>query len=338
MLLDTNTLKKFDSSLMYEEYDKWPQLARSAYESKLDATSFDNVDHVILVGMGGSGAICEVISAILSKTPIHTTVVKGYHFPNTADENTLVLAVSVSGNTTETISVLESALAKSCHVVSFSSGGKIKQICNDHKVLHYMIPKIHSPRVSFPTFLYSILNVLSGILPISNSDVEESLNSLESLQKKICSDNLTITNPALSIAEWISDIPLLYYPWGLEPAATRFKNSLQENAKIHVISEDIVEATHNGIVAWEKPSSVVPIIIRGVDDYIKTKLLWDVLENYFKEHEIDYRVINSVEGSILSKLVCLIYMCDYVSIYASITSGTDPSPVSSIDYFKGMKT
>jgi len=322
---------------MCDVYDKWPQLARSAYESKLKSISFDGIDHIILVGMGGSGAICEVISAILSKTKIHTTVVKGYHLPNTADENTLVLSISVSGDTVETISVLESALAKSCHTVSFSSGGRLQQICENKEISHFLIPHVHSPRASFSVFLYSILNVLSDILPISDSDVIESLNSLESLQKQICSDNLSSTNTALSIAKWISGIPILYYPWGLEPAATRFKNSLQENAKTHVISEDIAEATHNGIVAWEKSSPVVPIIIRGADDYTKTKLLWDLLENYFKERNIDYRVINSVEGSILSKLVCLIYLCDYISIYTSVLSETDPSPVSSIDYFKGLK-
>ena len=337
-MLDTNTLKKFDSSLMYEAYDKWPQLARSVYESELNAVSFENIDHVILVGMGGSGAVCGVISAILSKTPIHTSVVKGYHLPNTADANTLVIVVSVSGDTVETISVLESALAKSCHVVSFSSGGKIQQICEEKKLANFVIPQVHSPRASFPVFLYSILNVLSGILPTSDSDVAESLDALESLQKQISSENLTTTNPALSIAEWISGIPLLYYPWGLESAATRFKNSLQENAKTHVISEDIVEATHNGIVAWEKPSSVVPILIRGSDDYTKTKALWDLLEDYFKERNIDYRVINSVEGSILSKLVCLVYLCDYISIYKSVLSEIDPSPVLSIDYFKQNKS
>ena len=128
---------------MHEAYDKWPQLARTAYESKLNAVSFDNIDHIILVGMGGSGAICEVISGILSKTQIHTSVVKGYHLPNTADANTLVIAVSVSGNTVETISVLESALAKSCHIVSFSSGGKTQQICEDKNLAHFVIPQIH---------------------------------------------------------------------------------------------------------------------------------------------------------------------------------------------------
>ena len=33
----------------------------------------------------------------------------------------------------------------------------------------------------------------------------------------------------------------MYYPWGLQSAAIRFKNSLQENSKIHVITEDVIE-------------------------------------------------------------------------------------------------
>jgi len=35
----------------------------------------------------------------------------------------------------------------------------------------------------------------------------------------------------------------------LMTSATRFKNLLQENSKMHVIIEDVIEARHNGIVA-----------------------------------------------------------------------------------------
>jgi len=52
------------------------------------------------------------------------------------------------------------------------------------------------------------------------------------------------------------EIPLIYYPYGLQAAAIRFKNSLQENSKIHVISEDVIETCHNGIVSWESKSNV----------------------------------------------------------------------------------
>ena len=53
----------------------------------------------------------------------------------------------------------------------------------------------------------------------------------------------------------------------MQTAAIRFKNSLQENAKMHVITEDVVESSHNGVVSWEQQSNVIPIMIEGVDDY-----------------------------------------------------------------------
>ena len=83
------------------------------------------------------------------------------------------------------------------------------------------------------------------------------------------------------MAKWISGFPIIYYPWGLHSAAIRFKNSLQENAKMHVFAEDVIESSHNGIVAWEKRSKIKPVLITGKDDYIKTKERWHVSKGIF---------------------------------------------------------
>ena len=104
--------------------------------------------------------------------------------------------------------------------------------------------------------------------------------------------------------------------------------------KIHVIAEDVVEACHNGIVSWEKESNVNPILIQGKDDYVKTKERWLIIKNYFKKNKIEYIEINSIKGSILSKLVNLIYILDYSSIYKAVLMKTDPTPVKSIDFIK----
>jgi glucose/mannose-6-phosphate isomerase len=127
---------------------------------------------------------------------------------------------------------------------------------------------------------------------------------------------------------------LIYYPAGLNAAAIRFKNSLQENSKMHVITEDIIEACHNGIMSWKNPSTVQPILLRGIDDYEKTKERWEIVKNYFDEKNIEYKEIISVEGNILSKLINLIYVLDYTSIYHSVLSETDPSPIDSINFIK----
>jgi glucose/mannose-6-phosphate isomerase len=321
---------------MYKVYDKWPSIARESYSSSQDVVDFDNIDHIVFSGMGGSGTIGDIISSILSKTNIHVAVVKGYHLPNTVDSKTLVITTSISGNTAETLSVLDAARKTKCKLVAFSSGRKMQDYCQKHKIEHKVVPKTHSPRASFPGFLYTILKVLGPVLPLKEKDIMESIRGLENTFKLISSENLNKNNPSLQLAEWISGIPVIYYPFGLQSAAVRFKNSLHENAKRHAMIEDIIEAGHNNIVSWEKKDKVQPILLEGSDDYVKTKQRWEIIKKYFQINKIDYREVYSVKGSIISKLINLIYVLDYSTIYLAALSKIDPSPTKSIDFIKKL--
>lgn len=321
---------------MYKVYDTWPQLARESYFSPHDVVDYDKIDHIVFAGMGGSGAIGDILSAILSKTNIHVAIVKGYHLPNTVDSETLVITTSVSGDTVETLSVLDAARRSRCKLIAFSSGGMMQEYCLKNKIEHRNVEEVHSPRASFPIFFYTILKVLGPVLPVKKKDILDSIKELEKTARKISSENLGKENPALKLAEWISGIPAIYYPFGLQAAAVRFKNSLQENSKVHAMIEDVIEACHNDIVSWEKRSNVQPILLEGADDYIKTKQRWRILKKYFKLNKIDYREVNSVRGSIISKLINLIYLLDYSTIYLAALSKTDPSPTKSIDFIKKL--
>ena len=333
-MLDLSTIEKYDSQQMYKVYDKWPEIARESFESNQEPVNFHDIDHIVFAGMGGSGAIGDLFSSILSKSDIHVSLIKGYLLPKTVDKNTLVVATSVSGNTSETLTVLDSVKKLDCNTIAFSSGGKMEQLCKKNQITFRTIPFFHSPRASFINFTYSILKTLNSIIPIEKKDIIESLNELDSMKKQIASHNLSDSNPAINLANWISGIPIIYYPNGLQSAATRFKSSLQENTKTHAIIEDVIEACHNGIVSWEKPSIVQPILLRGKDDYIKTKERLDIIKEFFMENNIDFKEIHSGSGNILTKIMSLIYMLDYASIYRAILSKIDPSPVSSIDYIK----
>ena len=181
-----------------------------------------------------------------------------------------------------------------------------------------------------------MIKILEDIVPIKKNQVTNSIKELKILNKKISSKNLTDKNPAIKIAKEISGIPLIYYPWGLQASAIRFKNSLQENTKMHAIVEDVVEASHNGVVAWENKSEVFPIILKGYDDYIKTKERWEIMKTYFKNNEIKYGEISSIKGDILSKLIYLVYLLDYSTIYKAVLNKIDPTPVKSINYIKSQ--
>ena len=144
--LTEDDLEKNDYDGMHNVYDKWSCIARDAYDSDLQSVDFKDIDNVVFSGMGGSGAIGDLFSSILSKTNIHTAVVKGYELPKTVDKNTLVVITSISGNTVEILTTLESATKKDCNVIAFSSGGKVESFCTKNNVEFRKIPQIHSPR------------------------------------------------------------------------------------------------------------------------------------------------------------------------------------------------
>ena len=332
--MNLEDLEKIDSHKMYQTYDKWPDIAKQGYEQEFAVPEFKSIDHIVFAGMGGSGTIGDIISSILSKNDVHTSVVKGYSLPKTVDSNTLVVATSISGNTDEVVSILKNSKKSQARFISFSSDGNLEKVSIENNIKHIKISQSHSPRASLPSFLYSILNVLENVIPIKKNDIMESISKLEQTQKLISSSNLNEKNLSLSLANWIKNIPIIYYPWGLQAAAIRFKNSLQENAKIHTISEDVIEACHNGIVAWENKTSVQPILIQGYDDYIKTKERWKIFKEFLQSKQIDFKEVNSGDGNILSKIMHLIYLLDYSTIYHAIESKIDPTPVIPIEFIK----
>ena len=315
-------------------YDLWPQFAKEVFDSQLESFDISHYESLIFAGMGGSGTIGDMFSAIFSKTNIPTYVVKGYNLPKKANKKSLIICTSVSGNTVETLNVLKKSIELGLETISFTSGGKMEELCKKNNLEYRIIKKIHSPRATLPTFLYSLLKIFLNSIPITKNEILESIQKLNQIQKNINSKNLTMDNQSILIASWMNKIPIIYYPWGLESAAIRFKNSLQENSKIQVFAEDIIEASHNGIVPWKFDTEFFPFLIQGNDDFVKTKERWKVCKKFFLQNQIDFKEIHSGDGNILTKIIVLTYILDYASIYKAIMEKIDPSPVLPIEFIK----
>ena len=118
-------LERIDKKCMYKTYDDWPNIASESYNRKYKKIDVSDIDHIVFAGMGGSGSIGDTISAILSKENIHVTIVKGYLLPKTVNENTLVVCTSISGNTDETLTVLQNSKKSDAKFVGLSSGGLV---------------------------------------------------------------------------------------------------------------------------------------------------------------------------------------------------------------------
>ena len=107
--MELSDLEKIDTENMFKIYDIWPKIATESFEKKVERLDVKDIDHVVFAGMGGSGSIGDTIGAILSKKDIHVSHIKGYLLPKTVDSKTLVIATSVSGNTSETLAILNNA-------------------------------------------------------------------------------------------------------------------------------------------------------------------------------------------------------------------------------------
>jgi len=181
--MDLEELEKIDSKKMFKVYDIWPDISRESYEQEFSKPEFNDIDHIVFAGMGGSGTIGDVFSSILSKNDIHTSVVKGYLLPKTVDENTLVVVTSVSGNTQEPLMVLKNSKNSKAKFIAFSSGGMIKKYALKNEINYQEIKMEHSPRVSFPKYVFSMLRTLESVIPVKKSDVLDTISKMEIVRK-----------------------------------------------------------------------------------------------------------------------------------------------------------
>ena len=107
---------------------------------------------------------------------------------------------------------------------------------------------------------------------------------------------------------------------------------------MHAMIEDIIESSHNGIVGWGTKNNFQPILLRGQDDYTTTKERWEILKEFFESQNIEYKEVISENGNILTKIICLIYLLDYSSIFLAVKLGVDPTPVDPINFVKERLT
>ena len=138
-MLTKTEINKIDSHQMYQIYDSWHDLAKQSFENKLKKFEKKDIEHVVFAGMGGSGTVGDIISSVLSKTELHTTIVKGYRLPRDIDDNTLIVATSIMGNTDETLSIAKSSINSPAKFISFSSGGLLEKFSTNNNQEHYHI-------------------------------------------------------------------------------------------------------------------------------------------------------------------------------------------------------
>jgi glucose/mannose-6-phosphate isomerase len=341
-LITESDIVNVDQKRLYQIYESWPEHFRLAAKinCKLDHEA-DFYDSVVLCGMGGSATSCDILNDVLRyHTNLHSIVLRDQQMPLSVDKNSLAMIFSVSGNTQETVSMLERASERDAEIICITSGGRLKEAAekNGHKTI--IIPDISIPRASLPYLLMPGLNVINQFLPeLYRSKASSIHRSLSTISKDIAVSVPDKTNEAKKIANFLlGALAFSFTSPDLISVGNRFKNSLNENAKVHCINESILEASHNEIVPFtfkfRGNISRKVLLLRWIQDRIIVSSRFQKVKHFLRSIDVPFKEIIVNEENLISAIVSSIYLLDRSTIYMAIASAIDPAPTPAIDILK----
>ncbi|MBL7124463.1 MAG: SIS domain-containing protein, partial [Actinobacteria bacterium] len=128
ILDDPGKIKEIDKESMLEvEENFYLQLLEAkniVQKTDLEKIKGKKFEGIAFLGMGGSGFAGDIIKALIKDDiNIPVEIVKGYRLPSFVKSGWLVVPVSYSGNTEETISAASQALDRGCELLIVCSGG-----------------------------------------------------------------------------------------------------------------------------------------------------------------------------------------------------------------------
>jgi len=348
-------VKRIDKSDMLGHCMKTPEYCEDAIQLAKQVTipskvkismktsiKYGTPQHIIIAGMGGSAIGGEILRDWLrDELPLPIKVCRDYSLPAYADKNTLVFAISHSGNTEETLNAFVDAIHRKCMTITITSGGHLLSFSKKLQIPHVTIPMGLPPRVAIPYLFFPLPALMErmGILKNIEEDLKEVIQVLKRLSEENSPETPTKNNPTKRLAlELTGSMPVVYGFRQYGAIARRWKTQFNENSKVPSKCDMFPELNHNEVVGWEAPEALTKkfsvILLRDLDEPPEighrieaTKLLalhkaWEVLEVYARGEKK------------LARMFSLLYVGDLASIYLAILQGTDPSPVEIIDKIK----
>jgi glucose/mannose-6-phosphate isomerase len=301
-------------------------------QAKLSASK-NKISNVLICGLGGSGIGGSIVSELVvgnANVPINVT--KGYFIPAYVNENTLVIISSYSGNTEETLNCMDLAIAKNAKIVSVTSGGKVLEISNARGFDCIVVPSGMPPRSCLGYSLTQLFFIL-GFFGITDNDYKK---ELEAAIQLIDSEKNNIIAEAKSIAEKLKGkIPVIYATTYNEGIAVRFRQQLNENAKILCWHHIVPEMNHNELVGWtEKNDAFSVLFFLDKNDYSRNLARVDINKEVIKKYASSITEIFSKGNSVIEKAIYFIHLGDWISVALGEMRGVDLMEVNVINNLK----
>ncbi len=342
MRFDAATRAARDPAGMLELLQRVPQMCEQAWGLTADRpVPAMSPRAVVALGMGGSGIGGDLLRAVLFDEPAPPVVpVKDYRVPGFTGADTLVLACSYSGHTEETLTAYEDASARGARCVVITSGGKLLARAREQRHPAIVVPAGLPPRAALPYLFLPMLAVLSrtGSVRAFDADVQEAVHALRRVRDEQGPDRPD--SPARRLAEQLPGrIPVIYsaVPF-LEPAAERWKDQFNENAKQFAVWNTFPELNHNETVGWGLDPALARvlhvILLRDASEPERLALRAAITRDLALSRAAGIDEVRAAGSGKLARLLSVILIGDYTSWYLALLRNVDPTPVPVIDELK----
>ncbi|MFM7765557.1 MAG: SIS domain-containing protein [Sphingomonadales bacterium] len=296
------------------------------------ALKAEQFNQVVIGGLGGSGIGGRIARlAMIDNFPIPVEVFSAYNLPAYANNKTLVILCSYSGNTEETLAMYSEARSKGCKMICLASGGKIMQQAQQDQVPCYLIETGYQPRMALGYSLTTLLLILSEL---AGRPVSDELKSTADMLL----DNSGLKQEAQKIIDLFSQTInhkfVVVCDPDFEAVAVRFCQQIQENAKGESFVTVLPEANHNAIESYQEHHDTNFILLNSGNN-ARTNLRFQFLTSVLKEKN-NLLYAFSESGSGIKRLFEIIHILDWVSIYASNLRKANNMRVDIIMRLKGF--
>lgn len=296
---------------------------------------------VIVAGMGGSAAGGDLLAACAAeRLDVPVLVHRGYGLPALAGAAELVIALSYSGETAETLSAATTGLERGCRVVAITAGGRLAALARRHRLTSVTLPGGLMPRMALGYLFFPMLAVLraADLVVVKDAEIEEALGGLEALTSELAPASPTTANEAKRLALALGDrLPVIYGGPATGPVAYRWKTDLEENAKSFAVAGALPEMNHNEIEVWGTriPPALHVVLLRDAHEDGEISRRFTLVRELIARQTGVSEAWTRGTGT-LARLLSLIALGQWTSFYLAALRGLDPWAVPVLESFKAQ--
>ncbi len=350
--MDLNHPEQFlniDRSNLVLQINGLPEQLQKGWELGIDLhlDTLSKPQRVILAGVGGAAMACDLIAAYLSpicKVPI--SVHRDYGLPAWAEgQDTLIINVSHSGNTGETISSFEEGKKKNCSQLIISTGGELAIRASQAGIPKWIYPDGVPSRMAIGWTFGLLLAACEHLGMIRDSDQriysqdDEIFLAIEALQEQRDMIQMQIPlaeNPAKRLAgQFMNRWLIIYGSEFLAPVSRRWKAQINELAKAPACVEILPEADYNAVAGLLNPQDelchCMVYFLQSSKFHEQNKIRCELTRSVYLTEGMNIDFFNAKGENRLAHQWTTLLFGDFVAYYLAMLYDIDPTPVDAVD-------